>query len=275
MKPNYQNMSMNDIVFENRNKAYGAYALRMDYDKSLFKAVSITVLTALLFVGGNFIVSKLSAKQILSHHDVVARPTDLPSILLQQKVEPPKPIVEQAETPKAKGSIKNPEMAVVAETQAHEDSVVENDQLKNFDSGLTTNTDALANNMGVTDGTGTGDVVDQFTVAKAVEPTVFNYAEVMPEFPGGVDKLMQFLQRNTEYPDRERELGISGKVTTSFTVNEDGTISDIAVLKSPSPGFNKEVVRVIKRLPRFTPGMQQGRKVKVRFVLPFTFNTND
>jgi len=273
MKPNYQNMSMNDIVFENRNKAYGAYALRMDYDKSLFKAVSITVLTALLFVGGNFIVSKLSAKNVQLVNDEVHILQEIDPI--QKKIEPPKPIVEQAATPKAKGTIKNPEMTVVAENQVHEDSVVENDQLKNFESGLTTNTDALANNMGVTDGTGTGDVVDQFTVAKAVEPTVYNYAQIMPEFPGGIDKLMAFLQRNTEYPDRERELGISGKVTTSFTVNEDGSISDIAVIKSPSPGFDKEVVRVIKRLPHFTPGMQQGRKVKVRFVLPFTFNSRD
>lgn len=274
MKPNYQNMSMNDIVFENRNKAYGAYALRMDYDKSLLKAVSITVLTTLLFVGGNFIASKLSANNIKSEVNVISCPMDIASLKKVEVLEVEKP--KKIETPKAKGTIKNPEMAVVAETQAHEDSVVENSELKNFDSGLTTNTNAQANNMGVTDGTGTGDVVDEFVVAKTpVMPEVLTFADVMPEFPGGVNKLMRFLQVNTEYPDREKELGISGKVTTSFTVNEDGSISDIKVLKSPSPGFDREVVRVIKQLPRFKPGMQQGRNVKVRFILPFTFNSKD
>jgi protein TonB len=73
----------------------------------------------------------------------------------------------------------------------------------------------------------------------------------------------------------EKEMGIGGKVTSEFTVNEDGRISDIKILKSPSKGFDREVARVVKLMPPFTPGMQQGRPVKVRFVLPFTFHLSD
>lgn len=77
------------------------------------------------------------------------------------------------------------------------------------------------------------------------------------------------LGKLTQYPDKERELGIEGKAVVRFVVNEDGSITDATIIKSDSPGFGKEALRVLGKLPKFKPGMQQGKPVKVYFVLPF------
>ena len=96
----------------------------------------------------------------------------------------------------------------------------------------------------------------------------------MPEFPGGEQALMSFLQRKTVYPDRERDLEIEGKAYVKFVVNEDGSICNVSVAKTESSGFGKEAVRVVGLMPKFKPGTQQGKAVRVQYVLPFHFKLN-
>jgi protein TonB len=270
MKTDYSNTSMLDMVFEHRNKAYGAYVLRRDYNKSLAKAVTITVLSTLVLITGNFIASKLTkgAGPLLfteGIHDITE--IELPKLIEQPKEpEPPKPAEAQA-----KKTIENTEKNVVAENQAQSDSIPDADDLKKYDSGLTTNADAGLNNMGVDGGKGNKPTLEPEPVAASVvtEPRIT--AEKMPEFPGGEEALMLFLQRNTSYPEMEQDLGVNGKAVIKFVVNEDGSISSAKVLKSDSPGFGKEALRVVSRLPKFEPGMQGGKPVKVYFVLPFVW----
>jgi protein TonB len=104
-----------------------------------------------------------------------------------------------------------------------------------------------------------------------VESKVFLVAEQMPEFPGGDDAMMKFIQKNIQYPDMERENDIQGRVVVGFVVNEDGSLQDIAIKKGVSSGIDKEALRVVRLLPKFKPGKQQGKPVRVQFVLPIMF----
>ena len=100
---------------------------------------------------------------------------------------------------------------------------------------------------------------------------VFNVVEQMPSFPGGMKALFDYLEKNTEYPVKAVKNKIQGRVIVQFTVDEKGRLSDIKVVKSVEPSLNAEAVRVVKSMPRWNPGMQNGKAVKVRYTLPVTF----
>ena len=103
------------------------------------------------------------------------------------------------------------------------------------------------------------------------EPKIFTFVEQPAEFPGGDGELMKFLQKNIQYPQMERDNDIQGKVLLRFVVMEDGAVQDVTVLRGASPGLDKEAVRVVKTLPKFKPGKQQGKAVRVYFNLPVIF----
>ena len=103
------------------------------------------------------------------------------------------------------------------------------------------------------------------------EPKIFTFVEQNPEFPGGDGELIKFLQKNIQYPQMERDNDIQGKVLLRFVVMEDGSVQDVNVVRSVSPGLDKEAVRVVRMLPKFKPGKQQGKAVRVYFNLPVVF----
>ena len=271
MKTNYENRPLLDIIFEHRNKAYGAYALRTGYDATIRQALFTTIAAVALLLTVKYLRDRQHHHAQLLEHLVVAEP-----IAPVHLPEQPKPVVPQAAPPtppqsQATNTIRHTEMRVT-ENNNLVDSLPNTEQLQLADAGLTTNFNG--NPLGISDGTGTEPVFIEPTPAPVPSAPV-RICEVMPQFPGGDRALMKFLADHTEFPMRERELGIGGKVISEFTVNEDGRVSDIKILKSPSGGFDKEVVKVVKMLPAFKPGMQQGKAVKVRYVLPFTFNVSD
>ena len=100
---------------------------------------------------------------------------------------------------------------------------------------------------------------------------IFVVVEDQPEFPGGMSALMKFLGDNIKYPVIAQENGIQGRVITNFVVERDGSISDVQVIRGQDPSLDKEAVRVIKTMPRWTPGQQRGKPVRVRFTLPVVF----
>jgi protein TonB len=104
------------------------------------------------------------------------------------------------------------------------------------------------------------------------EPEIFDRAEVMPGYPGGVPELMKFLQKNIRYPSLARENGLEGKVIVKFYIDTDGTVKDPVVLKDGvGGGCGDEAIRVVKAMPKWTPGSQRGKAVKVYYTLPVTF----
>ena len=100
---------------------------------------------------------------------------------------------------------------------------------------------------------------------------IFVVVEKQPEYPGGSSALMKFLSDNIKYPVIAQENGIQGRVITNFVVERDGSISDVQVIRGQDPSLDKEAVRVIKTMPRWTPGQQRGKPVRVRFTLPVVF----
>ena len=126
-------------------------------------------------------------------------------------------------------------------------------------------------------GTRGANGVVQVTTKKAAAPSaednsdVFNVVEKMPEFEGGMDGMMSFLQKNIKYPAEAKEKGMEGRVIVQFVVNKDGSITDAKIVKSVSPELDAEALRVVKAMPKWTPGEQRGEKVRVQFTLPVQF----
>jgi len=100
---------------------------------------------------------------------------------------------------------------------------------------------------------------------------IFTVVEQNPEFPGGEAALMQFIKKNLKYPAFAAENGIQGRVTLSFTVEKDGSIANIEVMRSPAEELSKEAIRVVSSMPKWKPGKQRGKPVRVKYVLPVTF----
>jgi len=99
----------------------------------------------------------------------------------------------------------------------------------------------------------------------------YQQVDVMPVFPGGDVGLLKYIADSTHYPKEAKEKGIQGKVITRFMVKKDGSVSDVSVLKGASPLLDNEAIRVVKTLPKFTPGILNGKTVPVWFMVPITF----
>ena len=106
---------------------------------------------------------------------------------------------------------------------------------------------------------------------KASNDKVLEKAEVMPEFPGGEQAMMDFVAKNVQYPKEAMEKEISGRVLVGFIVEKDGSISETEVVKGIGGGCDEEAVRVVKAMPKWKPGKQDGKPVRVHFLLPLTF----
>lgn len=106
---------------------------------------------------------------------------------------------------------------------------------------------------------------------KIIDEPIQDFVEVDPAFPGGEAAMIQFIQKNVVYPELSREMGEQGTVYVQFVVNSDGTIQDVVVLKGVSEQLDKEAVRVVKKMPAWSPGEQAGKKVRVRYQIPIKF----
>ena len=103
---------------------------------------------------------------------------------------------------------------------------------------------------------------------------VYDVVEVMPQYPGGQIAMLKYIMENIKYPKQIMEEGIQGRVTVSFIVEKDGRVSNVRLLRSVQPLLDKEAVRVVKSMPKWTPGKQNGKPVRVRFNLPVMFKLN-
>jgi protein TonB len=100
---------------------------------------------------------------------------------------------------------------------------------------------------------------------------IFQVVEKMPSFPGGDAALFKFLNENVKYPVIAQENGVQGRVICQFVVNRDGSIVDVEVVRSVDASLDKEAIRVIKSMPKWSPGQQRGKPVRVKYTLPVNF----
>jgi len=250
-----------DIIFNSRNKAYGGYELRKHYSQRATKATIITLTTLALLITARAIADRFK------HDVVVATPVLTATKLSELDFTPPPPRIE---LPKPPAASTPPPSVVWTPPKIEKDNLVtdppkNNADLKDKTPGIAnTDGDPTSLNPGIeTHGTGNGVVTT--TVAP---PKVFQIVEQMPEFNGD---LKSYLGANIRYPELAKENNIEGRVFIRFVVNEDGSISATEILRGIGGGCDDEALRVLKGMPKWKPGKQNGHAVKVFFTLPIVF----
>ncbi|MBC6991392.1 energy transducer TonB [Hymenobacter jejuensis] len=263
--------SFDDIVFEGRNKAYGAYVLRRLYSSHITRALLIAVALFALFVSFPLIARMFSpkedvqaAKNLKVNELMEAPPLD------ETKPPPPPPPPEAPPPPPPKlSTIKFvPPVVKKDEEVRKQEEIPDQEELKDKVVATETvkgNTDNPADLNGLESGDGNK------VVEEVVENKVYTYVEQMPTPPGGMEALLQYIGKNIKYPAMALRNQVEGKVFVAFVVGPDGAISNVTVQKGIGGGCDEEAVRVIKGLPRWTPGKQNGRAVSVSFTVPVTF----
>ena len=262
-----------DLVFEGRNKAYGAYRLRKSTTKrNILAMVAVVILLIVAFIilpVKNFVDEK-RAKVAMTQ---VAELTNYNQPKKQAEVKQKKVEVEpERVVERVKSSIK-----FTAPVIKKDEEVKPDEELKTQDELMSTKTA-----IGTFDVKGNDDANGEILKAKEViaepeppkheeENKVFDIVEQQPLFPGGPAALMKYLSENTKYPVVAQENGVQGRVTVQFVVEKDGSISDVHVLRGVDPSLDKEAVRVVKSMPRWTPGKQNGITVRVNYRVPVLF----
>lgn len=254
-----QTPGFDDIVFEIRNKDYGAYTLRKDYNRNVIISLAI----ALFIMSAGVIAPFLSAKAGGHGIDgqgqdvlIVLEQIDMPDGAVVPPPPPPPPVQEESQQvkyipPVVVDSLKpedQGQLMAAVEAQA----VIQDDQV-----------------IEVIPETGTEVQVTD----TPSEP--FIYVEEMPEPPGGDAGLLSYIAENIVYPDVARENNIQGKVIVKFCVTSKGGIDMVSVLKGVDASLDEEAVRVVKTLPAFKPGKQGGKAVPVWFTVPIVFKLNN
>ena len=119
---------------------------------------------------------------------------------------------------------------------------------------------------------GLSTVSAQKTVVAEKNQQVFDVVEQMPEYPGGPSALIEYLSQNVKYPEDAKQQKIEGRVLATFVVETDGSISNVEVVKPAFPSLDAEAVRLLSAMPKWTPGMQSGKVVRVKFTVPINFS---
>jgi protein TonB len=271
-----------DLIFDNRNKSYGGYELRKHYNRRALKALGITFSVILLGVGAPFILSQLNAKgPIAVANNIPDNVTKMTEMFLPPPPEPPHapkpPEPVKAGTPPAAKTIQNTVPDIVPDNLVKPDvKPPDVKDLKDAESGPVTNSGENGKAIATTTNIRTEPYGNGGTNIKGGSGDIANdkpvtFAEVMPEFPGGMAALLAFVQKNLRYPAMAREEGIEGKVVISFIVNAFGEIEGAKVMKNIGGGCDKEALRVVNAMPKWKPGKQNGHNVKVYYTLPITF----
>ena len=269
--PAFLSDNLDEVVFEGRNQAYGAYQLRHDYQRNLASAGGLTLaLCALLGLGWG-------TWQRLT-------PVAQPAITLIHTVEPmiiptatsiEKPRVAVQTLPRARAAATHPAPAIPTEVTKEELpqphlTPTPPTEIVDGPTGLATPGMVATTNPGALPGVTGGSTTSTATETSATtEP--FVYVEKMPEFAGGQAALRRYLQSHLRYPSAALAAGVGGKVFISFVVGANGSISEVAILKGLGYGLDEEAQRVVRQMPAWMPGYQSKHAVPVRFTLPITF----
>lgn len=264
-----------DLLFENRNKEYGAYVLRHQTgNRNLASILAILVFVAAIV---SLLVIKNEYDRYVAKHTVVVYDQGMETSNLKNKapeVKRSEPIrrenIEEV-VEKIKCSIK-----FVAPVIKKDDEVDPKDEMRTQDEIMKSKVSISV--FDVLNGSEDGEVLKakQMLVTEPVKPKVeeykvFEVVEQMPSFPGGDVALMQYLSKNIKYPPVAEEMGIQGRVICTFVVERDGSVSDIRIARSVDPSLDKEAIRVVSGMPKWIPGRQNGQMVRVKYTLPVTF----
>ena len=260
--------TLDDIVFEFRNKAYGAYDLRQNYPTALRNALILGITLFLMM----FLVPMLYSKwKQAADMEQFKDDTKITFVELDPTV---KPIVEppKIEIPQQPKTIKF--LTPVVTDNAPEEIEVPNVDM--MDKAVVSNVTKEGENAEETiivEGPIEEPKAEIRTLEmRPEEPTGIFNLEAQPEFMGGQKAMMEYLYKNLKYPNPAIKSGVSGRVHLQFTIEPDGSLSNVSVLKGIGFGCDEEAMRVVKLMPNWKPGKQSGRAVRVKFNLPIVFS---
>jgi protein TonB len=261
-----------DLVFEGKNQAYGAYQLRKNTGVRNIKA--LLVMFAAFIIIALIVYAKVSIENYIAQQNAaIETDVELQSLAEKKEVKqekPDEPEIEKIEVERVKSSV-----AFTVPEIKKDNEVKEDQEMKSQDDLAETNTAIGAFTVEGNDETAEVKHVEEKIAepepVKEEETKVFDVVEQMPSFPGGPSALMQYLSSNIKYPVVAEENGVQGRVVCTFVVERDGSITDVRVVKSVDPSLDKEAVRVVKGMPKWIPGKQNGSAVRVKYTVPVTF----
>ena len=266
-----------DLVFEGKNKDFGAYAIRTESAKRHNKAVLWTLIGTIIF--GLISFGFVKANQYLEERKL-AQQGEQKVVFIDMTNEADEPEPEPIE--QEKPEVLQEELLktyTATELQIVEDeNVREEDEIVSQDERM--QTDAIAGTVTNSEGTTNlnnfkeqiNEVVIEEKEPAADKPAeIFISVEQMPQFPGGDEALLKYLSSHINYPPMAAENNVQGRVVVQFVVDKTGKVGEVTVVRSVDKELDREAVRVCKSLPKFVPGRQNGQPVSVWYTLPVTF----
>ncbi len=261
MKETVKAPTWEDIVFENRNKEYGAYIIRTLYSRNLITACGIM----LLLIALGFSYPTIAAW--FKSDDVVVEEKKLTTVVA---LDQPPPISETPPPP-PKVEIPPPVKTIkyvapkVTKEEVVEEEIPTIEEIKKTE----VSTETVE---------GPTEVVFEEPVKEVAEVEdnqVYTFVEQNAEFPGGTEAMYKFINKNVKYPAQARRMGTEGKVFVGFVINKDGSIVDVGIVKGISAECDKEAMRVVQLMPPWKAGKQNGKAVRVKFILPINFKLSN
>ncbi len=268
-----------DLIFEGKNKDFGAYSLRKASAKRHNRAMLVIIIVLLVVA-----ILGLVANTVLQHVEAAPEdqieqalidyaqddqkddePEDEPE---QQRVEEQQP---EALPEEILNTVKATELAIVRDEEVSEE-IKSQDELKDTDTAVgTTDFDKGTDDLNVVREHKDEVIVEEKRPEPVEDNRVFDVVEQKPQFPGGDAALLKFIQEHLHYPPMAQENNIQGRVVVQFVVTKTGAVGDVRVVRGKDPDLDKEAMRVVKLLPKFVPGKMNGHAVNVWYTLPIQF----
>ncbi|MGM9478251.1 energy transducer TonB [Pedobacter sp. GSP4] len=266
-----------DLVFADRNKNYGAYALRAKSSSIMTRALFVSASLFVLLCFSPLIYAKLFPNEVISDGGFKVIEITPPDPIHQMKKDEPKPKEKpepaKADPVKVKTIAVPSQVVVVDKTELPPPPTI--DEIKNAvissktQDGVVSPNAVVNNSKG--DGDGTGTAKDGAGTGEDKEIYIAEGVDEYPEFNGGAKAWSKYMERNLRYPYQAQEDGIQGKVFVSFVVEKDGSVTDVKVLRGLGFGCDEEAVKVIKKSPLWKPGKNRGVPVRVRYSMAINF----
>ena len=262
-----------DLVFEGRNQAYGAYKLRKGTTKRNVWSIIIVALAAVLLFLGLQLQKMAQANKTVENTQAVQL-ASLQEKKKEAKVEKkevvrtePEKVVEQV-----KSSVKFTAPIIKKDSEVKEEDEIKLDEVQKSDKAVGAFTVEGNDEVGGAVLKAKEDIAAPEPPKHVVEETkIFTVVEQMPMYPGGDAALMGYLRDNIKYPTVAAENGVQGRVVVGFVVERDGSITDVNILRGVDPSLDREAMRVVKSMPRWNPGKQNGSAVRVKYQVPVSF----
>ena len=271
-----------DLIFEGKNKAFGAYTLRRASDKRHNKAMLLVIIGLIVvLIGGYFwgmysdfrreqreLELQAQLEQQLAEMAAAEEQEEQVEEEIPQAMEEPQ--AEEALPEEILNTIKDTEIAIAADNEVTEDITSKDDVAESTAAAGATTFDKGTDDLNVVR-EHKDEIIVEEKHPEPVKEEIFTAVEQMPQFPGGEAELLKYIASHIKYPTMAAENNIQGRVVVKFVVKKDGNVGEVVVLRGKDPDLDKEAVRVVKTLPRFIPGKMNGQSVSVWYTLPINF----